>query len=484
MILRGRFVFPRAPPTASPFALHRTARILSIMADGRIIDDRDDERGAPPAPGGPETPQHIADRVEELNSADAAAIMEDLSSERAADVAEILDPHTTAGILKQMHADHAARIVAEMPAPEAAVVLEAMQPDDRVDLLEHIPQEKHDRLMEAMDAPEAAEVRRLEQYPPDSAGGIMTTEVTALPEHLTVGQAVEELRRLNEQLEQLFYVYVVDAGRRLVGVLSMRDLILARPDKTLNRIMRTGVHAVPATMDQEEVARQMRRRNFLALPVVDQQNRLVGLITVDDVVDVMEEEATEDVQKMAGAGPEERLTSPWHFSFRKRVLWLQVNLATAFLAASVVGLFEHTIEKLVLLAAYMPIVAGMGGNASAQAMAVAIRGIALGEVDRKLLGRLLYRESIVGLLTGLVSGLVTAAIAMNLHADQAPQLGLVLALALVINHTVACVSGVGIPFIMKSLGFDPAQSATIFATTVTDIVGFFVLLGLAQIMLM
>ena len=165
-----------------------------------------------------------------------------------------------------------------------------------------------------MDAEEADEVRELEQYPPDTAGGIMTTEVTALPEDLTVEQAIAELRRLNEELEQMFYVYVVDARGHLVGVLSMRDLILARPERTLAQIMRPNVVSVPATMDQEEVARMMRKYNYLAMPVVDDRNRLVGLITVDDVVDVMEEEATEDVQKMFGAGPEERLSSPWTYS--------------------------------------------------------------------------------------------------------------------------------------------------------------------------
>jgi magnesium transporter len=217
--------------------------------------------------------------------------------------------------------------------------------------------------------------------------------------------------------------------------------------------------------------------------VVDERNRLAGLITVDDVVDVVEEEATEDVQRMFGAGAEERLTSSWDFSFRKRVWWLLVNLGTAFLAASVVGIFEGTIQKAVVLAFYMPIIAGMGGNASAQAMAVAVRGIALGQVDRSLLGRVMVRQFLVGLLTGVVIGIVTGGIALVFHHDRGTQLALVVTLALIINHTLATVSGAAIPFIMRSLGFDPAQSATIFATTVTDVGGFFSLLGLAAIFL-
>jgi magnesium transporter len=215
------------------------------------------------------------------------------------------------------------------------------------------------------------------------------------------------------------------------------------------------------------------------MPVVDEKNKLLGIITVDDVVDVIQEEATEDVQRMFGAGAEERLTSPWHFSFRKRVGWLVVNLATAFLAGWVVSLFDQTIEKVVVLTIYLPIVAGMGGNTSAQAMAVTIRGLAVGRVDRRLLWRVVFRETMVGVLTGVVIGLITAAVALGWQ--RSPWLGLVVGLALLINHTMACISGASIPFAMKKLGFDPAQSATIFATTVTDVVGFFSLLGLAYV---
>ena len=259
-------------------------------------------------------------------------------------------------------------------------------------------------------------------------------------------------------------------------------MILAKPERLINQIMRTNVMSVPATMDQEEVARLFRKYNYLAMPVIDARDRLMGLITVDDVVDVIHDEATEDVQKMFGAGADERLSSPWHFSFRKRIWWLEVNLATAFAAAAVIALFSDTIKKVAILAAYQTIVTGMGGNASAQAMAVAIRGIALGEVDFALLFRLLYREFLVGLLSGIVIGATTATIAIVLeYSNHGLLLGLVVFCALVINHVLACVTGVSIPFIMKRLGFDPAQSATIFATTVTDCCGFFVTLGLATL---
>ena len=368
------------------------------------------------------------------------------------------------------------------------MVLAAMDPDDAVDVLEHVDEKLHDEIVREMDPEDREDVLALEQYPPDTAGGIMTSEVTALFEYLHVEDAIAQLRKLNEELEQMFYVYVIDRRGHLVGVLSMRDLILAQPRTLLRDIMRANVVSVPATLDQEQVAWMMRRMGYLAMPVVDDKHRLVGLITFDDVADVLEEEATEDVQKMFGAGAEERLNSPWLFSFRKRVFWLLVNLVTAFMAAAVVGMFEDMISKFAVLAFYMPVIAGMGGNASAQAMAVAVRGLALGQVDRKLLGRVMYRQFLVGLMTGVVIGFLTASVAWVFHAGRGPNapglmLGVVVALALIINHTLACVTGAGIPFVMRWFGFDPAQSSTIFATTITDVVGFFCLLGLAAVML-
>ena len=454
-------------------------------------DARDARAATAPAPTPAPTidaPQRVATQIEDMPADDGAQVLQDMPTAAAADVVEYLDPETAGRILQRMDAARAADIVRDMEDVEASTVLEHMSPDDRVDILNHIHGPAHDRIVDVMLPEDAAEVRRLEQYAPDTAGGIMTTEVTALYEYITVENAIGLLRRLNEELEQMFYVYVIDRRQHLVGVLSMRDLILAKPDAPLREIMIKNVRSVPATMDQEAVAQIMRKFGYLAMPVVDEQNKLVGLITLDDVMDVLEEEATEDVQRMFGAGAEERLNSPWHFSFRKRVGWLLVNLGTAFLAAAVVSRFEGTIARLAILAAYMPIVAGMGGNASAQAMAVAVRGLAMGRVDSALLRHVIVSQFYVGLLTGVVVGVVTMVIAIlfpgsDKTSEQAMALGVVVGLALVINHALACVSGASIPFIMKKLGFDPAQSATIFATTITDIVGFLALLGLAQLAL-
>lgn len=426
----------------------------------------------------------IALRIEDLPPDDAATVLVELPPDEAARVMEYLDPETAANILRKMEAMTAAVIVSAMEPPEASTVLEHMSPDDRVDLLEFVHGPVHDELVGEMNKEQAEEVRQLEQYSPDTAGGIMTTEVTALYEYLTVDDAITLLRRMSEELEQMFYVYVVNRRRQLVGVLSMRDLILAKPETGLRQIMIRNVRAVQATMDQESVANLMRTHRYLAMPVVDPDNVLLGLITVDDVVQVLQDEATEDVQKMFGAGAEERLSSPWFFSFQKRVWWLQVNLGTAFAAAGVVSFFTGTIAQLPILAAYQTIVSGMGGNAGAQAMAVAIRGIAVGEAKGDILRRVLKREFLVGLTSGVVIGITTGIIATVFnYSNHGLLIGAVICLALILNHVNACVTGVCIPFVMKKLGFDPAQSATIIATTFTDCGGFFACLGLAKIAL-
>lgn len=433
-------------------------------------------------------PAAVAAAVEGVEPHDAARLLETMPAERAGEVTHHLETERFAQICTEMDPERAAVLVDGMTIERASAVLAEMDPDDRVDILDELDEEKHDELVASLDAEDREEVRTLEQYEPDTAGGIMTTDVTRLYEYLTVGDAIETLRKLSEELEQMFYVYVIDKRGHLVGVLSMRDLILAKPERVLRDIMIPDVRAVPGHMDQEEVAELFRRYHYLAMPVVDERHRLIGLITVDDVVDVLQEEQTEDIHRLFGAGAEEKLSSPWFYSFRKRVGWLIVNLGTAFAAASVVAAFSGTIASLPILAVFMPIIAGMGGNASAQAMAVTVRGLSIGEVDRRLLQHVLKRELFCGALTGLTMGLITGIIALlyrNAQGDggwlEASGLALVVFFALLINHTLACVSGAGLPFLMKRLGFDPAQSATIFATTITDVVGFLALLGLAAL---
>ncbi len=431
------------------------------------------------------SPGKISHAIEEGPPRQGARVLEMLPLDQAAAVGEYLDPKTASRIFKEVDPGTAAGVILAMNRPEAAMVLAEMDPDDRVDILGLVDQVAHDELLAELDVAKAAETRELEAYPPDTAGGIMTTDVTALYEYLTVEDAIAMLRKLSEELEQMFYVYVIDRIGRLVGVLSMRDLILAKPSRQLRNIMIRNVRAVPATMDQEEVARIMRQSGYLAMPVQDEAGKLIGLITVDDVVDVIQEEATEDVQKLFGAGAEERLNSHWTLSFRKRVGWLAVNLVTAFGGAAVVSAFASTIEEVAVLAALMPIVSAVGGNASVQAMAVTVRGLSEGAPDRQLLRQVFRRELLAGIANGLVVGLIMLVVAAviglrTFTGIQTIEFGAIVAVSMLINVTLGCLIGTGVPMLMARLGFDPAQSATIFATALTDIFGFFLLLGMAS----
>jgi magnesium transporter len=277
----------------------------------------------------------------------------------------------------------------------------------------------------------------------------------------------------------VFYLYVVDERRHLVGVVSLRRLLLVSPETPLKRIMTADLISARADMDQEEVARQVASYNLLAIPVVDEENKLVGVITVDDVIDVIKDEATEDIYRLAGVSGDEKVFTPAGESLRKRLPWLGVNLATAFLAAAVVGLFTNTIDLFPILAVFMPIVAGMGGNAATQTLTVIVRGIALGELSWANSRKALLKEAAVGIGNGLVLGLVAAGVAWATRGD--PVLGLVLGAAMVINMFVAATAGVLVPLGLRAAKIDPALASSVFITTLTDVFGFFSFLGLATV---
>ncbi len=279
----------------------------------------------------------------------------------------------------------------------------------------------------------------------------------------------------------VFYLYVVDNRRHLVGVVSLRRLLLVSPETPLKRIMTGDLMSVRVDTDQEEVARQVASYNLLAIPVVDEENKLVGVITVDDVIDVIKDEATEDIYRLAGVATDERVFTPPSESLKKRLPWLFVNLGTAFLAASVVKLFEGTISQVVALAVFMPVVAGMGGNAATQTLTVIVRGIALGELTWSNTRKALFKEGLVGLGNGLALGALAAAATWTMQGD--PALGLVLGLAMVINMFVAATAGTLIPVTLRALKVDPALASSVFITTLTDMFGFLSFLGLGTLFL-
>jgi magnesium transporter len=381
-------------------------------------------------------------------------------------------------VLSEIGAEAGAPLLATRPAEEIAKLAQEIESDDAAALIDHLPEELSTAVLDLMRPKESKVVEHLLEYAERTAGRIMNPNVFALNEDMTVGEAITEIQS-NRDVEMVFYLYVVDERRHLVGVVSLRRLLLVSPETPLKRIMTADLISARVDMDQEEVARQVAAYNVLAIPVVDEENKLVGIITVDDVIDVIKDEATEDIYRLAGVTGDERVFTPAKESLRKRLPWLGVNLATAFVAAGVVGLFTGTIDALPILAVFMPIVAGMGGNAATQTLTVIVRGIALGELTWGNSRKALMKEAIVGVGNGVALGLVAATVAWATRGD--PVLGVVLGTAMVINMFVAATAGVLIPLGLRAANVDPALASSVFITTMTDVFGFLSFLGLATI---
>jgi magnesium transporter len=359
-----------------------------------------------------------------------------------------------------------------------AAICSSSAPDDAADLLDALDEERRQRVLELLGATQGAKLESLLEGEEETAGSLMTTEFLALNEDLTVGEAIDAIRHYPRK-ESFFYVYCVDGEGHLVGVLSLRSLILASADARIKDIMVQSVVRTQIDSKPEEVAQIVSKYDLLSVPVVDLQNRLVGVVTVDDVLDVIQEQAEEDLLHLAGVDISERVTSPARASFRTRFPWLAINLLTAFLAASVVRAFQGTIEKWAVLAAFMPIVAGMGGNAGTQTLTVFVRALALGEVDWQSGLRPIWKEMAVGFMNGAAIGISTALIVGLWIGDWV--LASILLCAMTFNLVVAGVAGGLVPLVLQRMGFDPAVSSSIFVTTFTDVAGFFSFLGLATI---
>jgi magnesium transporter len=371
-----------------------------------------------------------------------------------------------------------AALLATRPAEEIAKLAQDIPSDDAAALIDYLPEELSEAVLHLMRPKESTVVENLLEYAERTAGRIMNPNVFALSEDITVGEAITEIQSARD-VEMVFYLYVVDERRHLVGVVSLRRLLLVSPETPLKRIMTADITSARVDMDQEEVARLVAAYNLLAIPVVDAENKLVGIITVDDVIDVIKDEATEDIYRLAGVAGDERAFTPATESLRKRLPWLGINLLTAFLAAAVVGLFEGTIDLFPVLAVFMPIVAGMGGNAGTQTLTVIVRGIALGELSWSNSRKALLKEVLVGLGNGVVLGAVAAVVVWMVRGN--PTLGLVLGLAMIINMFVAAAAGTLVPLGLRAANVDPALASSVFITTMTDMFGFFSFLGLATV---
>ena len=416
---------------------------------------------------------HAADRAEHLEDlplSKQVCVLTHLSTEEAAEALAELDEEMAGDVLESMDADDAARLIAEM------------DPDDAVDILEEVDEDHRDILLSNLPVEDAEQLRNLLTFDPDTAAGVMNTDIITVPLEATVDDAIQLIRSELEEKEMPYYVYVVDEHEILEGVLSLRNLMLARPGTPLAEMVnRQDVIAVQYDTDKEEVARQLAHYNFICLPVVDREEHLMGVVTHDDVLDIIQEEASSDMLGMVGAGQDETVDTPWTKSVHIRLPWLVINMCTSSLSAFIVSLFEGSIAEMALLAVLMPMVANQAGNTGQQALAVMIRQLATESFDARRSWGAVVRESKIGLGTGLVMALIAYIGVLLLSGNSL--LAFVMGVSLLLDMFLGAIAGGAIPLVLRALGRDPAQASSIFLTALTDSGGFFIFLGLATVFL-
>lgn len=388
-----------------------------------------------------------------------------------------LSPEETADIMEYIELDDIKPLFTEMDPRFAAMVIAEMATDDAVDILNELEKDVVVSLLTIMDDKNADEIKELLHYEEKTAGSIMTTELVAIDESKTVKDTMQYLRAEAPEAETIYYLYVVDEDKHLVGVLSLRDLIVAESDLRIADLMNENVLAVSVAKDQEEVARKIRDYDFLALPVVDFQNHLLGIITVDDILDVMDEEANDDYSKLAGVSDVDRPKDSALISAKKRLPWLVILLFLGILTASLIGQFESALEQVAVLAIFIPLIGGMAGNTGTQALAVAVRGLTTGDYGKQGKIKLMARETVTGLINGLACGILITAIVYFWQNDFF--LGLLVGLSIMATLVIATLTGALVPIIMDRLNIDPAVASGPFITTINDIISILIYFGLA-----
>ncbi len=415
--------------------------------------------------------------LRDLHPADVADILDSLEDiEAKLRIFAVLDPDTASETIRNVHEQTQGLLVERLSDARISAVIERLDSDDATDLLSELPEDRRKLLLDRASPETSRDVQELLTYAEDTAGGIMKTEVAAVREVATVGEVTDYIRRHSDDFHDVHNVFVTDPDNRLLGLVPLRKLLLAADDTGVGVIMETETVAVGVDMDQEEVAHLAEKYDLLSLPVVDDQKRLVGRITIDDIVDVIEEEATEDMLALAGVGHEPLAPLGALETMRSRFPWLGLNLLTATAGAATIALFEETIREVAIAAGLMTIVASQGGNAGVQTMTLIVRGLALGELRPAQAWRILGGECLAALGNGVLLGALSGLIVYLWRGNLA--LSLVLSSAMVINLVIAAVVGSLVPLGFKVLRIDPAISSSVLVITTTDILGFFVFLGL------
>jgi len=414
----------------------------------------------------------------EYHASEIAILFERLPLEARERIINILPTEEASEVISEMDEEQdPGELLVSLDPEKRSDIIEELDYDDATDIISQLDEEDQKEILEDLDEEDAFHIRALMSYPEDSAGGIMNTDVIRVNINLNKKDALEDIIRQSEELEDFSTIYAIDDHDILKGILSIKSIIKAHANTWIERLVNSDFVFVKADLDQEEVAKLISQYNLTSIPVVDDHMRLLGRITVDDIIDVMEEESTEDILKISGVSEDEELSGTWFDAVKSRLPWLVINLGTAYLAASIIRQFDATIGQLTIISAYMTIIAGMGGNAATQALAVTVRRISLSDLTDRQAYNTVFKEFLVGLINGAANGLIVFAIALIYDANL--KLGLVLFLAMTGNLIVAGLTGASIPLVLKRVGIDPAVASSIIITTFTDCAGFLLPLWLA-----
>lgn len=421
--------------------------------------------------------------LKEYHASEIAILFEKLQQEEKERIINILPADVASEVLSEMDEEHGpAELLVNLDPEKRTEIVEELDYDDATDIISQLDEEDQQEILEDLDHEDASSIRALMTYAEDTAGGLMNSEIIKVNINLDKKDALDEIIRQSEEMEEFYTICVVDNDDILKGILSIKTVIKARADARISDLVTTDFVYVKADLDQEEVARLIKQYNLTSIPVVDGHMKLLGRVTVDDIIDVMEEENTEDILKISGVSEDEELSGNWLEAVKSRLPWLVINLGTAFLAASIIRDFDSTVAKLSIISAYMTIIAGMGGNAATQALAVTVRRISLSDLSDKQAYNTVLKEFLVGMINGAANGLIVFIVAF--FYDSNPLLGLVLFLAMTGNLIIAGLTGASIPLILKRVGIDPAVASSIIITTFTDCIGFLLPLWLATKLLL
>lgn len=421
--------------------------------------------------------QNVRRMLNGLDPADIAHLLESSPPPSRWMLWRLIDSETEGEVLQELSDDIQTQILERMDTDQLVGVTEGLDADDIADILQQLPKRVTKEVLAAMSASDRQRVESVLSYPEDTAGGLMNTDTITVRARLTLDIVLRYLRRHDDLPASTDNLFVVNRKGQFVGLLPVSKILTSKPSVTVREVMITDVDAIPVTMHDNEVASLFERHDWISAPVIDAEQKVVGRITIDDVVDVIREDADHSLMSMAGLDEDEDTFAPVRRTLPRRAIWLGVNLLTALLASMVINIFEDTIEKVVALAILMPIVASMGGVAGSQTLTVVIRGMALGQIGRNNINWLLSRELMVGMLNGMLWALVLAAITSFWFNDI--KIAIIIAVAMMINLATAAAAGALLPMLLKRMNIDPALAGSVALTTITDVVGFFAFLGLA-----